>query len=99
MDSFGGRIREKMKTTSQIMKKFLEWGTPVLAFVVFLGLWSQVASRVHVSFGALPGPKDVWVEASHLVDGYKLEQQKKKEFYLKQAQKKQEFLKQMSRVK
>ncbi len=34
----------------------LSLGAPLLAFALFLGLWSAVAARIHTSLGVVPGP-------------------------------------------
>ena len=47
-------------------------GVPVLAMLIFLGLWSWGASKVHTSLGAIPGPAAVWEETKSLAaDHYK----------------------------
>jgi nitrate/nitrite transport system permease protein len=49
-------------------------GVPVIAFALFLGLWSVVASRIETSLGAVPGPLAVAEQAKvlwqdHLAEG------------------------------
>ena len=39
---------------------------PLIAVLIFLGLWSVGAKNVHTSLGQLPGPAKVWEQASAL---------------------------------
>ena len=41
---------------------------PLIAFVVFLGLWSYSAARIETSLGQVPGPVAVWGQAANLVE-------------------------------
>jgi nitrate/nitrite transport system permease protein len=61
-------------------------GVPILAFIIFLGLWSASASRIHTSLGAIPGPSAVWHEFGGLMEDHAAERQKEKEFYQQQLQ-------------
>ncbi|HVR36783.1 MAG TPA: ABC transporter permease [Methylomirabilota bacterium] len=76
----------------QIRGILLNIGVPILAFVVFLGIWSSVAKSVEVSFGSLPGPAAVWTETKNLWAGHVDERRKATEFNERQAERKQEFL-------
>jgi nitrate/nitrite transport system permease protein len=49
---------------------------PLLAFVVFLGLWSFSAARIETSLGQVPGPMEVWGQAANLVDEHRAERRK-----------------------
>jgi nitrate/nitrite transport system permease protein len=57
---------------------------PVVAFAVFLGLWSLAASSVETSIGALPGPRQVWAAAGGLVADHRAERAREREFYARQ---------------
>jgi nitrate/nitrite transport system permease protein len=57
---------------------------PLLAFVVFLGLWSFSAARIETSLGQVPGPMEVWGQAANLVDEHRAERQKEVAFYERQ---------------
>ena len=70
----------------QLRQLWLVMGVPILAFVLFLGLWSVSASGVNTALGAIPGPSAVWDEVGGLVDEHFIEQQKKQEFYQKQEE-------------
>ena len=54
---------------------------PLLAVVVFLGLWSAGAKQVQTSLGELPGPSAVWQQAQTLYDEHQAERDKQAAFY------------------
>jgi nitrate/nitrite transport system permease protein len=62
---------------------------PLLAFVLFLGLWSFSAARVETSLGQLPGPLAVWEQATNLLAEYRAERQKEMAFYERQEKRNQ----------
>ena len=57
---------------------------PMLAFIVFLGLWDAAASRIQTSLGQVPGPAEVWEQASNLVDEHYAEREKEVAFFERQ---------------
>ncbi|MCW8924026.1 MAG: ABC transporter permease [Gammaproteobacteria bacterium] len=57
---------------------------PIIAMMVFLGLWSASASQVQTSLGQLPGPAAVYQQASNLVDEHFAERKKEVAFYERQ---------------
>ena len=57
---------------------------PLLALAVFLALWSASAQQVQTSLGQLPGPADVFRQASNLVDEHVAEREKEVAFYQRQ---------------
>ncbi|MEQ9574377.1 MAG: ABC transporter permease, partial [Rhodospirillales bacterium] len=59
-------------------------GVPMLAFAVFLGLWSQMASQVETSLGKIPGPVAVYEEAVSLWEDQKIQREKLAAFYERQ---------------
>ncbi|MCF3631213.1 ABC transporter permease [Thalassospiraceae bacterium LMO-SO8] len=59
-------------------------GVPMLAFAVFLGLWSQMASQVETSLGKIPGPVAVYEEAVSLWQDHKIQREKQAAFYERQ---------------
>ncbi len=67
-------------------------GVPLLAIVLFLGLWSFVAKNVKVSFGQLPGPQAVWTESVNLWKEHQAERAKGEEFYKRQEERKAKLL-------
>jgi nitrate/nitrite transport system permease protein len=60
-------------------------GAPVLAVVMFLMVWSFVASRIETSLGQIPGPAAVWEQVGALWQDHKAERQREAEFYQRQA--------------
>jgi nitrate/nitrite transport system permease protein len=68
----------------QLRQLWLIMGVPILAFMVFLGMWSFSASKVNTSLGAIPGPVAVWHEAAGLLDDHFAERTKEAEYYQRQ---------------
>ncbi len=54
---------------------------PLIALVVFLGLWSVGAKNVQTSLGVLPGPAKVWEQTQALYGEHKAERSKADDFY------------------
>ncbi|NBV75750.1 MAG: ABC transporter permease [Methylococcaceae bacterium] len=80
------KIASGENLNQQLRQLWLIMGVPILAFILFLGMWSVSASGVNTALGAIPGPLAVWDEVGGLVDEHFSEQQKKQEFYLKQEE-------------
>jgi len=59
-------------------------GVPVLAFAIFLGLWHVGAAKVVRSLGQVPGPVQVWEQATLLVDAHYVEREKEVKFVERQ---------------
>jgi nitrate/nitrite transport system permease protein len=59
-------------------------GIPVIAFMLFLSLWSFSASQINTSLGTIPGPVAVWHEAEGLVQAHYVEREKQRAFYERQ---------------
>ncbi|TPQ29869.1 ABC transporter permease [Methylomonas sp. EFPC3] len=76
----------------QMRQLFLIMGVPIIAFAIFLGMWSVSASGVKTSLGAIPGPVAVWDEVGGLIDEHISERTKKAEFYQRQEQRNKEKL-------
>lgn len=72
--------------TQQVRELFLIMGVPIIAFAMFLGLWSVSASQVNTSLGAIPGPTAVWHEAGGLLDEHFAERTKETEYYQRQQE-------------
>ncbi|MGJ0431034.1 ABC transporter permease [Methylobacter sp.] len=68
----------------QARELWLIAGVPIIAFILFLGLWSFSASKVNTSLGAIPGPVAVWQEIGGLVNAHYAERQKEAAFYQRQ---------------
>ena len=59
---------------------------PIIAFAVFLGIWSIAAVRIETSLGTVPGPLQVLRQAQTLVVEYQQERTKARIFYQKQKE-------------
>ena len=57
---------------------------PMIGIVVFLAAWSQLAPRVHTSLGAIPGPAQVWEQATNLYADHVTERAREAAFYQRQ---------------
>jgi len=68
----------------QTRQLFLIMGVPIIAFTLFLGLWSFSASKVNTSLGAIPGPVAVWHEAGGLLEEHFAEKEKAARYYKRQ---------------
>lgn len=59
-------------------------GVPLLAFIVFLGIWDAAAKSVVTSLGQVPGPAQVMEQAKGLWQEYQDEKVKEAKFYERQ---------------
>src|SRR5262245_39578783 len=73
-----------MRDARQIL---LHAGAPVLAFALFLGLWSLAAARVDTSIGALPGPAQVAGAVGSLLAEHRAERANARAFDERMAEK------------
>jgi nitrate/nitrite transport system permease protein len=76
----------------QARQLFLIMGVPIIAFTLFLGLWSFSASKVNTSLGAIPGPVAVWHEAGGLLAEHFAEKEKEARFYQRQQERNEQSL-------
>ncbi|MEF3076862.1 ABC transporter permease [Methylobacter sp. Wu1] len=76
----------------QVRELWLIAGVPIIAFILFLGLWSFSASRVNTSLGAIPGPVAVWQEIGGLAAAHYAERQKEAAFYQRQQARNEKLL-------
>lgn len=67
-------------------------GIPMVAFVVFLGIWHMGAAKVITSLGQVPGPVQVWEQANVLIDEHYAEREKEEKFYERQEKRNAEKL-------
>lgn len=65
---------------------------PLLAIVIFLGLWAASASQVNTSLGKLPGPVQVFQQAETLVEEHNAERDREARFYERQEKRNAERL-------
>ncbi len=66
------------RTFSRLIKNLF---VPLLALMVFIGLWSLGAKNVETSLGVLPGPAKVWEQTVTLYDEHNAERAKADAFY------------------
>ncbi len=59
-------------------------GIPMLAILIFLGMWHVGAAKVVTSLGQVPGPVQVWEQASNLIDEHYVEREKEVKFHERQ---------------
>ena len=67
-------------------------GIPVLAILIFLFAWAQLAPQVNTSLGAIPGPGAVWEQAGVLHQDHLQEQDRKAAFEERQAARNQALI-------
>ncbi|HEY5568185.1 MAG TPA: ABC transporter permease [Gammaproteobacteria bacterium] len=79
-----GRMLTGKDPAEQAKELWQLLGIPLLAVVLFIGLWGQVAARIDTSLGAMPGPAAVWNEARNLVVEHGAERAKEALFYARQ---------------
>lgn len=73
-------------------KALMSLGVPLVAFAIFLLLWSTVAARIQTSLGAVPGPMAVAQQAVALVQDHFAERERERAFYERQAKRNAERL-------
>ena len=59
-------------------------GVPLIAIMIFLAIWSGLASQIQTSLGAVPGPSKVWEQTISLYKEHKHERNKEAAFYERQ---------------
>ena len=74
-------------------------GIPLLAILLFLLAWGQLAPRVQTSLGALPGPVQVWEQAVALHQDWRIDRLKKADFFVRQEARNAELAAQGQAVK
>lgn len=74
----GESPKEQLKQLGLVM------GIPILAFVIFVGLWGQFAGSIETSLGKIPGPAAVYTEAKGLWAEHKEGRAKEAAFYERQ---------------
>lgn len=67
-------------------------GLPVLAVLIFLAVWSTLASRVDTSLGTFPGPAAVYSAAQGLMAEHRTEREKATAFYQRQVERNEKKL-------
>ena len=67
-------------------------GIPLVAILIFLGMWSVTASKIDTSLGKLPGPMAVLTQVKFLTTEYFDERRKAREFHQKQVDRNAQIL-------
>ncbi|MEZ5930861.1 MAG: ABC transporter permease [Alphaproteobacteria bacterium] len=71
---------------AQMKELWRQLGVPVLAIVVFLVAWAQLAPTVQTSLGAIPGPAQVWEQVGVLHTDHIRQRDKADAFYERQEE-------------
>ena len=79
----------KTFTPQEIQGAVRAFALPLVAFTIFLWLWSLSAARIETSLGQVPGPVEVWQQAANLVDEHRAERNKEVAFYERQEKRNQ----------
>ena len=69
-----------------------QMGVPVLAILLFLGLWSVSAGRIDTSLGKIPGPVAVYEQFGALIEDHQAVRAKEVAFYERQAERNAAFI-------
>lgn len=69
-----------------------EIGLPLMAILVFLGLWSLVSGSIKTSLGRLPGPTQTFAQAGAMWEDWKAERAREDAFYADQERRNAERL-------
>lgn len=80
------RLASGENPKEQLQKFGSMTGIPVIAFLVFLGMWSLIASQINTSLGKLPGPVAVFTQVKYLTSEYFIERKKEKDFFKRQSE-------------
>jgi nitrate/nitrite transport system permease protein len=67
-------------------------GVPLIATIIFMGLWSATAAQIETSLGTVPGPVKVWEQAQVLYQEHRSERVKETGFYERQEKRNSERL-------
>lgn len=67
-------------------------GVPLIATIIFMGLWSATAAQIETSLGTVPGPVKVWEQAQVLYQEHSSERAKEAAFYDRQEKRNSERL-------
>ncbi len=75
----------------QLKQLWMVVGIPIVAFVVFLALWGQLSSKVVTSLGTIPGPVEVYHQATGLWGDHKAQREKQNAFYERQEKRNEKY--------
>jgi nitrate/nitrite transport system permease protein len=69
----------------QVKSLFMNFGAPLIAFLLFLGAWSAASQNIMTKYGNLPSPGQVWAQAVVLWEGHLEGVAAKEAYYQDQA--------------
>lgn len=92
MKLLGGGAAALRDPREMARKLLMSMGVPVIAFAIFLVLWSFTAARIQTSLGAVPGPAQVAEQAKVLFKEHFAERERQAAFYERQAKRNKERL-------
>lgn len=75
----------------QLKGLFMNFGAPLIAFLLFLGAWSAASQNIMTKYGNLPSPGQVWDQAVVLWDAHLEGVAAQEAFYADQAVKVSEY--------
>ncbi len=78
------RIAAGDNVKAQARELWQQLVVPLIGIAVFLAAWAWLAPQVKTSLGAIPGPTQVWAQASNLYADHKAERSKEQAFYERQ---------------
>jgi len=78
------RLALRDQPGQQLRRIAFSVGVPLIAFGIFLGLWTICAKRIETKYGTLPTPVQVWDQAGVLVDEHRATRAKEDAFYARQ---------------
>jgi len=81
------RLALRDRPAEQVRRIFFQVGIPLVAFLVFLGLWTAVAQRIETKYGTLPTPGQVWDQAGVLLSEHQAMRRAERDFYTKERTK------------
>lgn len=75
----------------QFKRLFMNFGAPLVAFLLFLGAWSVASQNIMTKYGNLPSPGQVWTQAGVLWESHLKGVSAEEVFYQEQAVKVAEY--------
>lgn len=85
------RLLRGEDSREQARRLLRNFGAPLVAFAVFLLLWSAASRNIVTKYGALPSPRMVWSEAGQLWTAHLESRAAEARYYADQAEQAREF--------
>ena len=86
---FPGHFKLPKNLVNQVIKTVI---VPLIAFMLFLGIWGGTAKHIQTSLGTVPGPAEVWEQLVNLTHEHQAERDKEVAFIQRQEQRNAETL-------